>query len=343
MAKKNSVVSNVTVSIVTITQLKRFECLEILHDMIKDQTYKNIIEWVIVEGSKSEEDALKNSENIKKLKENSTLPFTILYLEKENVKLGELRNRGNKACSGEITVVMDDDDYYPITRVEHAVEKLLTAGPSVNIAGCSAMYIYDYCLEKLYKFHGFGPNHSINSCMAWKKKYLEKNSQDPEKDCGEEPSFTKTWTEKMVQLDPEHTVVQSSHTGNTFNKRELLTGGTLKLNNTLQEISQPVTSFIKESYFLRLKKLFYIESVSQYDIIYFAGGFSIKWKPDDKALTGSEQAIVNLATNWATLGKKVAVYGEVPEMIYNNVEYIDWKPFFIAWELHGNFPAILTD
>ncbi len=25
------------------------------------------------------------------------------------------------------------------------------------------------------------------------------------------------------------------------------------------------------------------------------------------------------------------------------VDYIDWKPFFIAWELHGHFPAILTD
>lgn len=24
-------------------------------------------------------------------------------------------------------------------------------------------------------------------------------------------------------------------------------------------------------------------------------------------------------------------------------KYIDWKPFFISWELHGNFPAILTD
>jgi 5-methyltetrahydrofolate--homocysteine methyltransferase len=23
--------------------------------------------------------------------------------------------------------------------------------------------------------------------------------------------------------------------------------------------------------------------------------------------------------------------------------YIDWKPFFIAWEMHGNFPDILTD
>lgn len=35
--------------------------------------------------------------------------------------------------------------------------------------------------------------------------------------------------------------------------------------------------------------------------------------------------------------------------IFNNYslaelrEYIDWKPFFISWELHGNFPAILTD
>lgn len=24
-------------------------------------------------------------------------------------------------------------------------------------------------------------------------------------------------------------------------------------------------------------------------------------------------------------------------------DFIDWKPFFIAWELHGNYPAILTD
>ncbi len=35
--------------------------------------------------------------------------------------------------------------------------------------------------------------------------------------------------------------------------------------------------------------------------------------------------------------------------IFNNydlkeiAEYIDWQPFFIAWEMHGKFPAILTD
>ncbi|MBS1626506.1 MAG: methionine synthase [Bacteroidetes bacterium] len=35
--------------------------------------------------------------------------------------------------------------------------------------------------------------------------------------------------------------------------------------------------------------------------------------------------------------------------VFDNVDlneikkYIDWKPYFIAWEMHGNFPAILTD
>jgi 5-methyltetrahydrofolate--homocysteine methyltransferase len=31
------------------------------------------------------------------------------------------------------------------------------------------------------------------------------------------------------------------------------------------------------------------------------------------------------------------------ESIATIAKYIDWKPFFIAWELHGNFPDILTD
>ena len=52
---KVSVNKNPTVSIVTITQLKRFPCIEILKDMIEAQTYTNIIEWVIVEGSPLED------------------------------------------------------------------------------------------------------------------------------------------------------------------------------------------------------------------------------------------------------------------------------------------------
>ena len=114
-----------SVSIVTITQLKRKECIKILCDIINTQTYKNIVEWVIVEGSKNKEDALENANYVKELK--SKVP--IVYMEyKVNAKLGELRNIGNTKCVGDITVCMDDDDYYPPDRVEHAVSKLTVIG-----------------------------------------------------------------------------------------------------------------------------------------------------------------------------------------------------------------------
>ena len=46
--KNNQLINNnqPTVSIITISQLKRFNCLEIARDLIKEQTYKNIFEWV---------------------------------------------------------------------------------------------------------------------------------------------------------------------------------------------------------------------------------------------------------------------------------------------------------
>ena len=61
------------------------------------------------------------------------------------------------------------------------------------------------------------------------------------------------------------------------------------------------------------------------------------------SLGGSEQAIVNLVNNWVKMGKKVAVYGEVPEIKFNGVDYIDWKKFryedehnvVILWRLYG--------
>lgn len=327
-----------TVSIVTISQWKRFNCLEILRDLIKDQTYKNTIEWVIVEGSSDEGDALKNAEAIKALE--SKIPIVYLGFE-SGLKLGALRNKGNEACKGDITVVMDDDDYYPPERIEHAVEKL--NGTKAQIAGCSAMYIYDYFLQGLYKFREFGPNHSTNNCMAWKKDYLKKNKHDPEKDSGEETSFTFGFKEPMVQLDPEKTIVVSSHDSNTYNKRELLVGGTHGINKTIFQVDQKITEFIKEPYFSRLKSIFYKETVSPYDIVYFTGGFSSPWDPKDLTLGGSEQAVVHLTTEWSKKGKKVAVYGQVPDMTYNGVDYMDWKKFpfeakhnvVIVWRLFG--------
>jgi len=333
---------NPTVSIVTITQLKRFLCMEVLKDMIKSQTYQNIIEWVIVEGSPLEADWLENAANIQKLKDDPEFKIAIVYLEKKpGEKLGALRNKGNKACSGEITVVMDDDDYYPPERVQHAVEKLV-ASPFL-IAGCSDMYIYDYILEKLFKFKKFGENHSVNSCFAWKKKYLEKHSHDETKDTGEEPSFTNDFKEQMVQLEANKTIIQSSHTSNTYNKREILSGGIAKITDTVKEIHEDIRNIIKEPFFTRIRNIFYKEEKNKYDIVYFAGGFSITWDPTVKTLTGSEQAIVHLTTNWVKLGKKVAVYGLIKECTHEGVDFFDWKKFpfnesfetLILWRVYG--------
>ena len=91
------------------------------------QTYLySIIEWVIVEGSQSRKDAEESCRNlsgfIAEIQPNSH--FNIVYIEYSGHKLGGLRNLGNENCNGDIIVCMDDDDYYPPTRVEEVVTKL---------------------------------------------------------------------------------------------------------------------------------------------------------------------------------------------------------------------------
>ena len=81
--------------------------------MIQRQTYKNIKEWIIVEGSQLKTDADKNKDNIKQFiaEIKTQVNFTIKYIEYTGKKLGGLRNVGNKSCSGDIMVCMDDDNH----------------------------------------------------------------------------------------------------------------------------------------------------------------------------------------------------------------------------------------
>ena len=333
---------NTTVSIITITQLSRCKCLQILKDIIKSQTYSNIIEWVIVEGSKIEKDAIINSKIIKKIK----LNFPIIYIPwSQGRKLGELRNVGNNKCKGDITICMDDDDYYPINRVSSAVTALNKNSINANIIGCSNILIYDFFLEKLYKFKELMPFHSTNNAMAWKKEHLLTNSHDPTKELAEEASFTKLFTEPMIQMKSEDTIVLLSHSANTFNKREILVSCTIGINKMLDEVPllEPITNYIKEPFFSRYKQIYYKKTKSKYDIVYVAGCFSIKWNPLDLSLRGSEQAIINLVNNWSKMGKTVAVYGEFEDINCNGVDYINWKKFpyehtyklVILWRLYG--------
>ena len=244
-----------TVSLLTITQQSRHKCLKNLLKFINEQTYKDIVEWVIVEGSKTEKEAAQNKEfifneiNINEINININEPrFLIKYIQYEaGAKLSDLRNRGNNACKGDIIVCMDDDDYYPPKRVESAVVKLQQS--TKQIAGCSYAYMYHYHLDKLYKFKSFGRNHSTNNCLAYKKAYLLNHMHEAGLDRGEEMSFTNGFTAPMIQLDSEDCIVISSHGANTFDKTPLC----IKENNQIREIlnnniiSPEIISLIKEA------------------------------------------------------------------------------------------------
>jgi len=358
--KKTKIIKIIlSASIITITQLVRCDCLLNLYELIKLQTYKNIIEWVIVEGSKTKEDADKNKEKINKLiethelyKPNNLTHMKIIYVEYTGKALSDLRNIGNNKCSGDIIICMDDDDYYPIERVSHAVESLQKS--NALIAGCTDIYLYEYFMDKLYKFKGFHDKHTTNNCMAFKKEYLKNHAHESGLIMSEEKSFTKDFTEPLVQLDSKKCIIVSSHNFNTFNKREICIGGSYGINPTLYEVTDhPITSYIPHTIYNRMKNLFYKEEDSPYDIVYYTGGFSKPWAPNDKSLGGSEQAIVNLCENWVKTGIKVAVYADILmnnkiELTYNNVDYKNWKtlPFnhkfktIILWRINGYFSAI---
>ncbi len=342
--KKKNIKMSETVSILTITQWGRYECIKILHDIILEQTYKNIIEWVIVEGSQNREESEKNKDLIMDLLENSKLNFPISYIEYNGQKkIGALRNISNSIAKGDILVCMDDDDYYFPTRVEHCVEML----KNCELAGCSKIFVYDWSSDKLLmmNFTSSIKNHSTNNAFAYRRSYLKNHKYDETVDNAEEVSFTNKYQEKMVQLESNKTLFQNCHGSNTYNKREIFTVAFLQNTDCYLKIKNKPTEIIPKKYFDRYKKIFYDDSdYNDHDIVYFTGGFCIEWDPESKSNTGSEQAIVNLSENWVKKGKSVIVFANVKkEGNYNGVEYKSWKKFpfsrkiknLIIWRMFG--------
>ena len=207
------------VSIVTITHHSRFPNLKLLYHMIQRQQYVQIKEWVIVEGSPNEALRDKNVMNITEFihEKMEQTDIEMRFIVPESiVPLSNLRNIGNDHCKGDIIICMDDDDYYPPTRVPHTVNMLNQYNR--EIVGCSGMYMYDYLQDRLYKFRGFHSNHSTNNCFAYKKSYLKLHRYAEGLDHAEESSFTNDFREPMIQLHPEKCIVVSRHGKNTVDK-----------------------------------------------------------------------------------------------------------------------------
>jgi len=230
------------ISIITVTSYSRHKVLPLLYQCIQSQTIQPN-EWVIVEGSPTLEEADKNETIIKT---NYTASFPIIYIPFEpNTKLGGLRNRGNNKCRGDIIICMDDDDYYPPTRIEHVVERF-NENPDILLAGCTNMLLYNYRNWTCYQCKGFSSRHSTNNAMAWRKSYLTNHRHDESKEFGEESSFTNQFSEPMIQLQPIQTVLTSCHAMNTFDKSTVLQSESFRvIPESVLESIIPIPIFAK--------------------------------------------------------------------------------------------------
>ena len=200
----------------------------------KHQKYPNDrMEWIIIDdGTDIVEDLFINIDipNVKYIKLN------------EKITLGKKRNLMHTYCKGDIIVYMDDDDYYPPTRVSHAVERLIS-NPKALAAGSSEMYIYFKNINKMYQFGPYGPNHATAGTFAFKKELLDQTCYNENKCMAEEKEFLKGFTIPFVQLDPKHVILVFSHSHNTCDKSKLITD---ENNAGFRLSNKSVTDFIKE-------------------------------------------------------------------------------------------------
>jgi len=198
------------VSICTPTYNRRV-FIPILIQNYLAQTYpRELMEWIVIDdGTDPVEDLFKDVPTVKYVR------------VEEKMKLGKKRNFMHEQSKGEIIIYMDDDDYYPPERVNHAVNKL-RGSPRALCAGSSAIYIYFNDTQKIWQFGPYGPRHATAGTFAFKRELLNETRYDDEAELAEEKKFLKDYTIPFVQLDPKKSILCFAHAYNTFDKRKLL-------------------------------------------------------------------------------------------------------------------------
>ena len=202
---------NWKVSICTPTKNRR-SFIPILAECIKNQTYpKPLIEWVIVDDS---------HKPIQNLVDSLGLDIKIKYhFSQSPLTIGEKRNLSHHMSTGDIIINMDDDDFYPIERISHAVQKL--SASECLIAGTSLVPLLYIDEKSLWLVGPFGEHHATANTFAFKRELLELTSYRNQDTYAEEKHFLKNYQLKMVQLEPFKTVICIAHNQNTVNKHEL--------------------------------------------------------------------------------------------------------------------------
>lgn len=215
------------ISVCTVT-FNRRPFIASMIQCFQHQDYQGELEWIIVDDG---------TDPIGDLVEH--LPQVKYYRFTKKMTLGKKRNLMNSYAKGDILIYMDDDDYYPPTRISHAVEMLTNS--DALCAGSSIIHVYFHEIQKIIEFGPYGKNHATAGTFAMKRELLLQTSYDETSCMAEEQHFLKNYTIPLIQLDPLKTILVVSHDHNTFDKRKLLNP-----NKFMKETSLTMRDFIKE-------------------------------------------------------------------------------------------------
>jgi len=208
------------VSVITITY-NRSKFIPALLKCYHDQLYSSAsTEWLILDDSEPDEQIAtqvlvsafaETHPNIRYIPLSSRQP------------MGSKLNYITKLCKGELIVIMDDDDYYPPTRISTAV-KAFQANPTYDIAGCSKVYMYFQDEAQTYVAGPYHDRHALHCTMAYRSRYLKTHRYDDNETCAIERVFTNDFTEPMIQLHSKKTILHMVHDSNTYRFKKSVTG-----------------------------------------------------------------------------------------------------------------------
>lgn len=136
------------------------------------------------------------------------------------VRLGKKRNDLKRAARGEFLVTMDDDDYYFPRYVEHAVE-VLSRPDSVGIAALDTAYVF-YPIRWSLEVSGPWRDAWPGASFCYTQEYARRHQFHTAATSGEEWLFTDWHRIIPDKLDPEQTMIVTSHKGNCSNKNSLV-------------------------------------------------------------------------------------------------------------------------
>ena len=309
-----------SVSILTITNLNQSDLLKILIESLEKQTYNNIKEWIILDTSKNQDDFNCAKSLFNSYIENKKIKFNIQYISVQNITtIGSIKNYANVKALGDIIIWASVSDYQFPSRINIIVNKL--SNSEKLLTGSQNIYFYNKTTNQLKKSTN---NLSlVPETLAYKKEYIE-NHSFADSDDNYVLNFTNNNSEPYELILPENSVINYTDPTNQLKS-------SLIKNVQYEKLEKESINYLIEPTIYEQINNLNIESNDNsndympYDIVYLAGANGIEWEPTDMKLGGSEQAIVNLSSEWAQSGYRVVVYGNFKQDYDSNgVYYTNW-------------------